>query len=46
MPKRFIKKLDRHSPGNCIVNNTIWKDLEFYAIRHPKSLMNEDKLLQ
>ena len=33
-----MKPLSRTSSGNCIVNNTIWKDLEVWALKDEKIL--------
>lgn len=38
----MIKRLERKSPGNFIVNNTMWKDLEVYALAHPKLADNPE----
>ena len=41
---KIIKPLDRSSPGNCIVNNTIWKDIEVYALFNPKTIYDKNKI--
>ena len=38
--KHTIKALNRNNAGSLLVENTIWKDLEVYAIRDPSDLKN------